>query len=75
MWVAPHARGTGVADALVAAVIAWATERGINTIALDVVETNAGHAHSTAARASPMADASPIRDPRNPERRMLWSRR
>jgi GNAT superfamily N-acetyltransferase len=75
MWVAPHARGTGVADALVAAVIAWATERGINTIALDVVETNA-RARAFYRRQG-FADRGRVADPRSaqPERRMLWSRR
>ncbi|HEX5901075.1 MAG TPA: GNAT family N-acetyltransferase [Solirubrobacteraceae bacterium] len=44
MWVAPHARGEGVARALVEAVIAWATERGARTLTTSVAEGNAGAA-------------------------------
>ncbi len=41
MWVAPFARGRGVGDALVDAVIAWARELGALRVALAVVESNA----------------------------------
>ncbi len=41
MWVAPHARGHGVGDALVAAVVAWAAANGAAAVELNVVETNA----------------------------------
>jgi GNAT superfamily N-acetyltransferase len=41
MWVAPFARGHGVGEALVAAVIARAREEGATLLALDVVEGNA----------------------------------
>jgi ribosomal protein S18 acetylase RimI-like enzyme len=37
MWVAPHARGTGAAGALVDAVVAWADAA---TVTLYVVEAN-----------------------------------
>jgi ribosomal protein S18 acetylase RimI-like enzyme len=40
MWVEPEARGTDVADALVAAVVAWATERGCPQLQLLVTEGN-----------------------------------
>jgi GNAT superfamily N-acetyltransferase len=40
MWVAPFARGHGVGDALIAAVIRRAREEGARTLALDVVEGN-----------------------------------
>jgi GNAT superfamily N-acetyltransferase len=40
MWVAPFARGHGVGEALVAAVIRQAREKGARTLALDVVEGN-----------------------------------
>lgn len=74
MWVAPHARGKGVADALVTAVIAWAAERGINTIELDVVEENA-RARAFYRRCG-FVDRGRVADPRStkPERRMLWSK-
>jgi RimJ/RimL family protein N-acetyltransferase len=32
MWVAPEARGTGAASALVDAVIAWTADRGARTL-------------------------------------------
>jgi dihydropteroate synthase len=41
MWVAPEARGAGVARALVAAAIAWARRRAALELGLDVVEANA----------------------------------
>jgi ribosomal protein S18 acetylase RimI-like enzyme len=41
MWVAPPARGRGTGDALVLAVLAWARERRIGAVILDVVESNA----------------------------------
>ena len=40
MWVRPDMRGKGVGDALVAAVVAWAHERG-RALRLYVVEDNA----------------------------------
>lgn len=40
MWVAPFARGHGVGDSLVAAVIEWARKQRAAKIALDVVESN-----------------------------------
>ena len=44
MWVAPRARGEGVARALVDAVIAWAAERGARTLTTSVAEGNAAAA-------------------------------
>jgi GNAT superfamily N-acetyltransferase len=41
MWVDPDVRGSGVADALIARVFAWAGERGVGTVELWVTETNA----------------------------------
>ena len=40
MWVAPPLRGTGAADALVAAVLAWAAAEGFPRIRLDVGTQN-----------------------------------
>lgn len=41
MWVAPSARGHGVADALVQDLVAWAANRGSLAVWLSVRETNA----------------------------------
>jgi ribosomal protein S18 acetylase RimI-like enzyme len=41
MWVEPAARGTGVADAIVAAVATWAVERGYRVLGLGVTTDNA----------------------------------
>jgi GNAT superfamily N-acetyltransferase len=40
MWVAPFARGRGVGDALIDAVIRWAAESGARRVALLVFEDN-----------------------------------
>jgi ribosomal protein S18 acetylase RimI-like enzyme len=45
MWVAPFARGRGVGDALVGAVIRWAEDCGARRVALRVAE---GNDHATA---------------------------
>jgi GNAT superfamily N-acetyltransferase len=41
MWVDPARRGTGLGQALVQAVLDWATAQGVGRVELDVVETNA----------------------------------
>jgi GNAT superfamily N-acetyltransferase len=40
MWVSPQARGRGVADAVVAAVIGWARDRGAAALLLWVTDAN-----------------------------------
>jgi ribosomal protein S18 acetylase RimI-like enzyme len=40
MWVEPHARGTGAADALVEAVVRWADAEGCTSVQLLVTEGN-----------------------------------
>ncbi|MHB8391967.1 MAG: GNAT family N-acetyltransferase [Acidobacteriaceae bacterium] len=40
MWVAPFARGSGVGDALVAAVVDWAKEQRATRVLLEVMEAN-----------------------------------
>jgi GNAT superfamily N-acetyltransferase len=45
MWVHPRARGTGGADALVAAVIAWAAAERASVIRLAVIKSNAPARH------------------------------
>jgi GNAT superfamily N-acetyltransferase len=40
MWVAPPARGKGVAEALVNAVVRWATGQQVNAVSLEVMEGN-----------------------------------
>lgn len=40
MWVAAHARGRGVADALVAALVEHARATGVRRVVLDVAEEN-----------------------------------
>lgn len=42
MWVDPAARGRGVAQALIRAMVAWAAEQGCERVFLFVQEANAG---------------------------------
>jgi ribosomal protein S18 acetylase RimI-like enzyme len=58
MWVAPFARGRGVGDALVGAVVRWAKERGASRIALRVAEGN--HHAMALYRRHGFADKGPV---------------
>ena len=49
MWVEPASRGTGVVEALIDSVVAWAGERGLPEVRLWVVEGN-GRAERAYAR-------------------------
>ena len=40
MWVAPAVRGTGAAEALIDAVVEWATDRGSRSVSLEVATGN-----------------------------------
>jgi ribosomal protein S18 acetylase RimI-like enzyme len=42
MWVAPNVRRRGVGEMLVDAIVSWATETGLGSVRLDVVEGNSG---------------------------------
>ena len=41
MWVDPAVRGSGSADALVEAVMAWAQSEGAGVVRLEVIKSNA----------------------------------
>jgi ribosomal protein S18 acetylase RimI-like enzyme len=61
MWVAPEARGRGVGDALVGAVLRWAGEQGAGRVTLWVAEGNDAavglyrrHGFAASGRTQPM---------------------
>jgi len=58
MWVAPFARGRGVGDSLVVAVLEWARAQRAARVALDVVEAN--ERAMTLYRRHGFTDAGPI---------------
>jgi ribosomal protein S18 acetylase RimI-like enzyme len=74
MWVAPDARGSGVAQALIAAVVAWAEEQGRTTHLM--VRTDNARARAAYERAgfvdTGVPGGWPIDQPR--EHRMEWRR-
>ena len=71
MWVAPFARGRGVGDALVAAVVDWARDQGALRMALGVME---GNDRAVALyRRHGFWDAGAIVSGGAPERRMVRS--
>jgi RimJ/RimL family protein N-acetyltransferase len=73
MWVAPAARGQGVGDALVEAVIRWAGRHRIGAVRLEVVEDNL-RARAFYERCG-FVDQGPLEKPdaAQPERGMLLS--
>jgi GNAT superfamily N-acetyltransferase len=66
MWVAPEARGKGVGDALVQAVIDWARALGCARLRLEVVDDNAPavalYARKGFARTGPSVRCEPPRE-------------
>ncbi len=68
LWVRPQARGLGVGDALVTAVISWARARNATSVHLWVIETNK-HAWMLYERCgfSPTGERQPL--PSNPSLR------
>jgi ribosomal protein S18 acetylase RimI-like enzyme len=71
MWVAPFARGKGVAGALVEAVVAWAKSQDVETLSLHVMETNE-RARAFYRRQGFVDDGEPCTSPGGAaERRML----
>lgn len=69
MWVAPFARGRGVGDALMRAVIAWARERQASRVMLAVRGSNTPAI--ALYRRNGFLDAGPISDPESPCERMM----
>lgn len=69
MWVAPFARGKGVGDELIRAVIEYAGTIGIQSVSVRVRETNAA-ARAAYAR-NGFLDAGPVEGEDPPERRMI----
>jgi ribosomal protein S18 acetylase RimI-like enzyme len=71
MWVAPFARGKGVADSLLDAVVGWARAQRIENVSLRVMEGNA-RAYSFYRRKGFVDDGEAQTAPDGrPERRML----
>jgi GNAT superfamily N-acetyltransferase len=66
MWVRPQARGSGIGQALVEAVVGWARDRGASRVHLWVTESN-GHARLLYERCGfrPTAERQPL--PSDPE--------
>lgn len=70
MWVAPTARGQGVSDLLMAAVVQFATELGARSVGLDVRAANASAVRLYARLGFVDVGAVEVQDPAHPERRM-----
>jgi GNAT superfamily N-acetyltransferase len=72
LWVAPFARGHGVGDALVEAVVRWAWEREAGRVALRIFEGN--HDAARLYRRHGFVDTGPVGDAPG-EREMVLTRR
>jgi ribosomal protein S18 acetylase RimI-like enzyme len=70
MWVAPEARRTGVAKALIDETIGWARDEGASQVALDVRENNVSALALYRACGFVDVGESPNLGPDTPERRM-----
>lgn len=76
MWVAPFARGTGVGDRLVGAVVDWARREGASRVLLSVKADNRPAMRLYGRHAFVDAGPSPESDPgATPERLMIRSLR
>jgi ribosomal protein S18 acetylase RimI-like enzyme len=69
MWVAPPARGQGVGDALVEAVVGWARAQGVSRVALSV--RNGNEAAIALYRRHGFVDDGPSHADPERERRLL----
>lgn len=67
MWVAPEARGSGAAPALIHALVAWARERGATRVSLWVNAANA-RAERAYARSGFARAGEPVRGTHDPSR-------
>jgi ribosomal protein S18 acetylase RimI-like enzyme len=71
MWVAPEARRSGVATALIAAIGTWAFDEGATRLALDVRDDNVSAIDCYTASGFVHVGQSHNSQPDAPERRML----
>jgi RimJ/RimL family protein N-acetyltransferase len=61
MWVAPEARGRGALRVLCEAAVAWTRARGLHTLELGVMDTNAGARAAYAAAGFAEQDRQEVR--------------
>lgn len=77
MWVAPSARGQGIGDALIEAVVTWSRENDAKVLYLDVFEDNKAavrlyrrHGFRDRSRKPSEPDDDPVRVERRMERQL-----